>query len=182
MKNTIIKPLLLLTIAISLTSCEWIKDTPKHKKPSPEEIAENWNKTDGKISNKEANQLEENYKKMLYNGSRDSLIDANSEVYQDTREVWFNLKDLKNYIAYIEQHGKDNNYDQLGIRVYLGTKEPLKDGKAVTTVFFYGTGNPNNGSTPQKSTTQSGIDTNIPGIDALNKGTSGMPPKDLIYP
>ena len=181
MKNNILKSLFLLTIAISLTSCEWIKDTPNHNDPSPEEIAKNWNKTDGKISNKEANQLEENYKKMLYSGSRDSLIDASGEVYKDTREVWFNLEDLKNYIAYIEQHGKDNNYDQLGIRVYLGTKEPIKDGKAVTTVFFYGTGHPNGPST-QKSTTQVGVDTNIPGIDGFNKGTSGMPPKDLIFP
>ncbi|WP_405369366.1 hypothetical protein [Nonlabens sp. Asnod2-A12] len=181
MKNNILKSFLLLTIAISLTSCEWNKDTPKHNDPSPEEIAKKWNNTKGKISNKEANQLEENYKKLLYNGSRDSLIDANGEVYKDTREVWFDIEELKNYIAYIEQHGKDNNYDQLGIRVYLGTKEPIKDGKAVTTLFFYGTGHAN-GLTSQRSTTQSALDTNIPGIDGLNKGTSGMPPKDLIYP
>ncbi|PPK94820.1 hypothetical protein LY01_01573 [Nonlabens xylanidelens] len=181
MKKPFLNFIVLVLTAISLTSCEWNKDTPKHNDPSPEEIAKKWNNTKGKISNKEANRLEENYKKLLYNGSRDSLIDANGEVYKDTREVWFDIEELKNYIAYIEQHGKDNNYDQLGIRVYLGTKEPIKDGKAVTTLFFYGTGHAN-GLTSQRSTTQSALDTNIPGIDGLNKGTSGMPPKDLIYP
>lgn len=170
--------LLLIAFVISITSCQ---SNNKTMPLTPEQIANNWNNTKGKISHEEANQLEENYKKYLYEGSRDSLLTDNDEVYADTREVHFDIEDLKNYIQYVEQYGKDKNYNNLGIRVYLGSKGPEKDGKAVTTVFFYGTGISANDQNQQKNGDDA-INPNLPGADGLNLGSSGMPPKELLFP
>jgi hypothetical protein len=178
MKKNFPTLLLLIAFVISITSCQSNNQTMPL---TPEEIATNWNNTNGKISHEEANQLEENYKKYLYEGSRDSLLSVNDEVYADTREVHFDIEDLKNYIHYVEQYGKDKNYNNLGIRVYLGSKGPQKDGKAVTTVFFYGTGTKADGGNQQKNGDEES-DPNLPGADGLNLGSSGMPPKDLLFP
>lgn len=178
MKKNLPNILLLIAFVISIISCQSNDQTMPL---TPEQIATNWNNTNGKISHEEANQLEENYKKYLYEGSRDSLLTTNDQMYADTREVHFDIEDLKNYINYVEQYGKDKDYNNLGIRVYLGSKGPQKDGKAVTTVFFYGTGIDSDGENQQKNT-DGGINPNLPGADGLNLGSSGMPPKDLIFP
>lgn len=178
MKKNFPTSLLFLLFVLSMISCNTKDQTSTL---TPEQIATNWKNTSGRITHEEANLLEENYKNFLYKGSRDSLRSANGESYQDNREVWFDLEELKNYINYVEQYGKDKNYEDLGIRVYLGSKGVKEDGKARTTVFFYGTGRNTNGAVQLKNGNGT-IDPNLPGADGLNRGNSGMPPSDLIFP
>ncbi len=178
MKKIIYPCIALVAMMLTITSCE----QNNNHMLTPEQIAENWENTPGRISHKEANELEENYIKFLYEGSRDSLISSTGETYQDTREVWFDIEELKNYINYVEQYGKDKNYDNLGIRVYLGSKQPQSNGMAQTTVFFYGTGRFAGVKKLQDDDGGAIVEPNLPGADGLNKGTSGMPPNGLQYP
>ncbi|OUS18095.1 hypothetical protein A9Q93_04160 [Nonlabens dokdonensis] len=178
MKKIIFKTIAVIAVMLAVTSC--VENNCETL--TPEQIAENWENTSGRINHKEANELEENYVRFLYQGSRDSLLTESGEVYQDTREVWFDIEELKNYINYVEQYGKDKKYDNLGIRVYLGSKAPQKNGKAQTTVFFYGTGRFAGVKKLQGDDGGAIVEPNLPGADGLNKGNSGMPPNGLQYP
>ena len=145
--------------------------------PTPEEIQQAWNNTPGKISPEQCNQLEEHYKDILY---QDSLVSTNDTSYADYREVWFDIEDLKNYIQYVEQHAKEKNYSNLGIRVYFGATN-VNSGMPRSTVFFYGTGRFAGTSNLQQD--EGGVtEPNLPGIDGLNMGNSGMPPSEFKYP
>lgn len=116
----------------------------------------------------------------VQNLHRTRLQSAVGVPYEDNREFWFDLDELKCYIEYVERFGSDNGYNNLGMRVYLGAKDE-GDGRIRTQAFFYGTGR----FAGAGGFTQSGpgiVEPNLPGIDALNKSASGLPPNNLNRP
>ncbi|WP_124981329.1 hypothetical protein [Nonlabens xiamenensis] len=171
MKTTINYLFTAFILVLTLSSCA------EHCGPTAGEIEAAWQSTPGKINAQRANQLEENYKRFIY---QDSLVARDGRVYQDHREVWFDLEDLKNYINYVEQYGRDNNYDHLGMRVYFGASG-IQNGTPRSTVFFYGTGRfAGAGQLVQENNVVT--EPNLPDADGLNMGNSGMPPSELNYP
>lgn len=158
--------LLMAFAAILISSCQ--------DKPADYSTLD-FKKSPNNISAKQANKMEELYKKHQY------AIINNSLKIKDHREYWFALKELKSYIAYIEQNAAENNYDKagLGIRVYNAAK--MEEGKVKSSIFIIGTHNgkvkTNKGSfNPINSALllQQPPNQNMKG-DAFNFGSSGDP-------
>lgn len=125
---------------------------------------------EGLISVQEATAMEEAYKLEFYNILNDVKLNNYPGFEGAGRYVWFDLDEVKQYIAYVERHAAENGYNgNLGLRVYMGAKvqnnsisgnpEPRQ------TVFFVPTiKQPNND-----------IDQNILSAERLNLGGAGVP-------
>jgi hypothetical protein len=154
--------LMFLFIA-SLTACKDTTTQAVVKKPT------------NAISKKRAIALSNNYTARYDSISR--IIGK-----QDNRSTWYSLKELKDYIAYIESQGKEQGYTVDGIRFYLGAygaenKDPNKQN--FTTIFLAPTGKKTNAQTERNSDNPTSPDINS--IDAFNWGTGGWPPQST-YP
>ncbi len=154
---------LMLLFITSLTAC---KDTPTQiavKKPTHA------------ISKKRAIALSNNYTARYDSISR--IIGK-----QDNRSTWYSLKELKDYMAYIEAQGREQGYTVDGIRFYIGAygaenKDPKKQN--FTTIFLVPTGKKANVQTDRNSDNPTSPDINS--IDPFNFGTGGWPPHST-YP
>jgi len=98
----------------------------------------------------------------------------------DNREAWFDLENLKAYIAYVERESTKQGLKNLGLRVYSAATFE-EDGVPRSTYFFWPTNNSNavKDAPQQKSAMPPGDDgdnSNSDGIDGLNYGQSGRPP------
>ncbi|MEL6810922.1 MAG: hypothetical protein AAFP76_06265 [Bacteroidota bacterium] len=101
--------------------------------------------------------------------------------FEDTRDFWFSLDTLKNYIKYVEQEAKRQGYDNLGIRVYFaaydepqGNQEfPYSTVVLVPTTTIDGFSGLQKGFFPVQETIE-----NLDSINALNYGGGGIPPND----
>lgn len=51
---------------------------------------------------------------------RDTLKGKYGDDFEDTRKLWLSLKELKNYIAYMEKRSKEQNITPDGLLFYLG--------------------------------------------------------------
>lgn len=126
------------------------------------------------ISVEEANQLEEYYKRTRAQILNDTLG------FEDTREFWFSLDTLKEYIAYVESEAAKSGKTNLGMRIYLGAypeNSNYPDAK-YTTVFLVPTApasqNPlKRGFLPIEEENE-----NLEDIPPLNFSQAGKPPKD----
>ena len=128
------------------------------------------------INYKYANSLEEEFKE-----TRDSLINKHFKI-KDSREFWFELEELKKYIAYVEQEAETLGYNNLGIRIYKGVypKDKKYPQPGYSTVFLVPTGD----KITSKASflpilTTFGSNENIREIPAYNYGHAGRPPKEL---
>lgn len=160
MKTKILKSGLLFLFfgfSICLISCE-------HQKPV--------DKPKGAITVEEAQQLQKNYVKTRGAILRDTFK------YEDVRDVTFTIKELKQYIAYVEQELGSNLNDESALRIYFGTY-PASDKYryGISTVFIAPT-------QKRGEQTQQGAFMNLSygneEIEPLNKGVGGEPPRD--YP
>jgi len=126
------------------------------------------------ISVEEANELEEYYKRTRSTILNDTLG------FEDTREFWFSLETLKDYIAFVEREAAKTGKTNLGMRIYLGAypeDSSYPDAK-YTTVFLVPTApasqNPlKKGFFPIQEENE-----NLNNIPPLNFGHGGKPPKD----
>ncbi|MDD7887308.1 hypothetical protein [Flavivirga sp. 57AJ16] len=143
---------------------------------SCEEKPQKIEKPEQAIDYEYANRLEEEYK-----NTRGAIINKYLEI-EDTREFWFELEKLKEYIAYVEQEAETLGYKNLGIRIYNGAypKDKKYPDPGYSTVFLVPTGH--------KTTSKASflpissafvIEDNIQEIPAYNYGHAGRPPKDL---
>ncbi|MCF6213325.1 MAG: hypothetical protein L3J45_04790 [Flavobacteriaceae bacterium] len=102
---------------------------------------------------------------------------------KDNRSIRYSLKELKQYIAYIEAEGTAKGYKVDGIRFYLGAyskedKNPKK--QSYTTVFLVPTG-VKEGTVIKSSAPPSFTSPDITNISPLNEGSAGDPPS-ATYP
>ncbi|UNY98266.1 hypothetical protein MQE36_14385 [Zhouia spongiae] len=162
MKTRILKASLLFSIfacTIFLFSCEQQKQTRVEK---PE----------GTITVEEAKALQQNYVKTRGAILRDTLK------YTDVRDVTFTIKELKQYIAYVEQELGSNLNEESALRIYFGAYPPSEKYRyGLSTVFIAPTQN-RGGQAQQGSFFSFGFQTEL--VEPLNKGTGGEPPTD--YP
>ncbi len=128
------------------------------------------------ITFEEAKILEEAYQR-----SRTPIL-TEGLGFEDTRDFWFSLETIDQYLRYVKAEGKKLGKTDLGIRIYLGVY-PEEGGypqPGLSTVFFVPTS-----STQEGSPIRQGFvpflptEENIEGIDALNYGTGGIPPNAL---
>lgn len=99
--------------------------------------------------------------------------------YLPNREFYVSLDRMKQYIRYFEKEAKQQNYEDLGLRIYLGIRPP-KEGEEMSkeTIFIAPTAvkTPNNNTREYTTTDVDSID-NIYSIEALNFFGSRNPPK-----
>ncbi|UZO79897.1 hypothetical protein NBT05_13180 [Aquimarina sp. ERC-38] len=93
--------------------------------------------------------------------------------FEDTREFWWSVKELKKYIRYVEKESKEQGIENPGIRAYFGAypKEKCKMKKGYATLFLAPTGSPAGelGKGGDRAR-------NNHSIQAYNSGSSGEPP------
>jgi len=101
--------------------------------------------------------------------------------YTDTREVWFSIREIKEYIKYTEKFAEEKKYKNLGLRFYFGAYPATKDEKSYSTIFIVPTAtNISNIIKPNHlvQANDHDISENMPGIKAYNFGGLGHPPKE----
>ncbi len=67
--------------------------------------------------------------------------------FQDTREFWWSVEELEEYLKYVKKQSRKQGIDNPGIRLYFGAypKEKCKMEKGYSTVFLSPTGAPPGG-------------------------------------
>lgn len=68
---------------------------------------------------------------------KDTLNKLYGKDFEDTRRVWFDLKTLKNYIAYVEKRSADNNITPEGLEFYFSVYPRDKDGNQKNHQTFF---------------------------------------------
>jgi len=153
---------------------------------------------DGTITYERAYKLQRNYietRAKFLNAYLDSInyFDNNqnkglagdgkvNDTIQDVRDVTFDLKTLKKYIAYVERKAKKDGLKGLGLRVYLGAytkNDTLVKDPGFATVFFMPTHQPEPRSSKANNFFYWNEDEVIEDADGLNLGHGGNPPNDL---
>ncbi|MFL1896570.1 hypothetical protein ACJRPK_12765 [Aquimarina sp. 2-A2] len=93
--------------------------------------------------------------------------------FQDTREFYYTVEELEEYLDYVKSESLKQNIKDPGIRIYFGAypQKKCKHNHGYATVFLAPTGS------PAKSIGKGGDSAaNNYDIDPLNSGTMGKPP------
>ncbi len=94
--------------------------------------------------------------------------------FEDTREFWWSVEDLQEYLKYVKKMSRKQGIDNPGIRMYFGaypeTKCKMKKGYA--TLFLAPTGAPAGGLGKDGDNSPNNYN-----IESLNGGSSRIPPK-----
>ncbi len=93
--------------------------------------------------------------------------------FEDTREFWWSVEELEEYLAYVKKESKEQGIDDPGIRMYFGAypASKCKSKKGYATVFLAPTGAPAGGLGKGGD-----LAPNNYKIRAYNWGSSGNPP------
>lgn len=196
-----IKPIIIVLLLLLTTSCSCLRWDGKKPK--------------GLISPERADTLKLNYIKNQYKFINEAVISGaaiegeetvfadkitskmkstrlhqttGDTVYFDTREAWFSFNEIVGYLTMAQKHAYKMGYENLGIRMYLGSY--IKDGKPKTTVCMIATYRDPKTSIMynallRSSGTVEPIDPNDPefqkdmeNLPYLNYGSSRRPPKN----
>ena len=105
----------------------------------------------------------------LWKTSRGKEIER-AQKYEDTREFWYILEELQEYLNYVKEKSEEEGIANPGIRIYFGAYPGGSSKKSYSTVFLAPT-------KPLKSI-EDPDDTqeNNYSIDPLNHGQGGVPP------
>ncbi len=93
--------------------------------------------------------------------------------YKDTREVWYSLQELQDYIDYVREESLAQGVKRPGIRIYFGADEGTSEKKSYATVFLAPTKEKSN---PIEEDGDAVNNENNYEIDPQNDGTVGWPP------
>lgn len=94
--------------------------------------------------------------------------------YQDTREFWYSVEELQEYLNYVKERSAEQGIKNPGIRIYFGAYPKSSVRKSYATVFLAAT---KERLIPIEGEDENSIypDNNYK-IDPLNESTGGMPP------
>ncbi len=99
----------------------------------------------------------------------------------DTRDFWFSLETMEQYIDYVKSEGEKKGYKDMGIRIFYAaypqdSRDPRADPGYSTVVLVPTKGKPSmgNGFFPMPP-----VQETAGGINALNYGQGGRPPKNV---
>lgn len=186
MKSTF-KSVFYFSLAL-LTAFTFLQCEEKPEDVAPPCCADDANIT-GRITRKQAQDKINLYVANQYNyintGLNTTYGQPGDNKIVDNREVWFDLENLKEYICYVEEESEKKGYKDLGLRVYLGAIPDEKDVPHTTVLFWpthrnkTNTESGNRAANSDEEENDSNKNENSDGIDGLNYGTSGRPPKVL---
>ncbi|WP_289021360.1 hypothetical protein [uncultured Salegentibacter sp.] len=97
-----------------------------------------------------------------------------AEGYEDTREFWYSLDELQEYLDYVREKSKEQGVEKPGIRFYLGAYPKTKEKKSYTTMFL----SPTKEAQGDTESTEEDTDPNNYEIEPMNITHGGYPPKD----
>ena len=97
-----------------------------------------------------------------------------AEGYEDTREFWYSLDELQEYLDYVREKSKEQGVEKPGIRFYLGAYPKTKEKKSYTTMFLSPTKEPSGDS----ATAGEDSDPNNYEIEPMNLTHGGEPPRN----
>lgn len=97
-----------------------------------------------------------------------------AEGYLDTREFWYSLDELQEYLDYVREKSKEQGVEKPGIRVYMGAYPQTNDKKSYSTIFLAPTKEKSGNS--EEETTED-VDENNYEIEPLNDSQGGWPPR-----
>ncbi|QCX37247.1 hypothetical protein FF125_01865 [Aureibaculum algae] len=104
---------LFLAVSMLLISCD-------EKKPHQADVIPSKDMLAHIIKPEKAVTIYQNYEKERIDILKDTLRAIyNDDNFNDTRRVWFDLKMLKNYIAYVEKKSAENNISPEGLQFYF---------------------------------------------------------------
>ena len=138
-----------------------------------------------RITPKEAKELNQNFVKTKGKALNKIVEKEEKHPHQkDAVSSWFSLDELKEYIAYVEEQGKEKGIDVNGLRIYFGSysnNEKDASRKGLSTVFLAPTQAKVGVQQKDglKGYAEGGSD--IDGIDGMNSGGLGFPPS-ASYP
>lgn len=103
-------------------------------------------------------------------GSRGKEIER-GQGYQDTREFYFSLEELQDYIKYVKEESEKKGAVNPGIRIYFGAypQGKFNRNKSYSTVFL--------APTHEVTNSPTSIENNYE-IDPYNGSSGGIPPKE----
>lgn len=94
------------------------------------------------------------------------------EGYEDTREFWYSLDELQEYLDYVREKSKEQGVKKPGIRFYLGAYPTTNEKKGYATMFLA----PTKDAQGEIEKADEDSDPNNYEIDPMNVVTSGFPP------
>lgn len=92
--------------------------------------------------------------------------------YKDTREFWYSLDELQEYLDYVREKSREQGVEKPGIRIYLGAYPNIKEKKGYTTIFLA----PTKEASQQTEVASEDSDPNNYEIEPLNQTHGGFPP------
>ncbi len=110
-----------LATTVLLISCNDNKPPQEDVEPTKKMLA-HIIKTDTAVN------MYHNYEKHRINILKDTLRAIYNDDFNDTRRVWFDLKTLKNYIAYVEKRSAENKITPEGLQFYFSVYSKHKEG------------------------------------------------------
>ena len=114
-----------------------------------------------------ARELQNNWKK-----TRGKEIER-GQGYEDTREFWYSIAELEEYIAYVKNRSGELGAKNPGLRIYLGAYPARGQNKSLTTIFI----SPTMDEPVENSSDENEVHLNNYSIDPLNDSQSGWPPR-----
>lgn len=93
--------------------------------------------------------------------------------YEDTREFWYTLDELQDYLDYVREKSKEQGVAKPGIRVYLGAYPQTDEKRSFSTIFLAPTKEKAGNSGEEIA---GDGDENNYEIEPLNDSSSGHPP------
>ncbi len=93
--------------------------------------------------------------------------------FEDTREFWWSVEDLQEYLKYVKKMSRKQGVDNPGIRIYLGAypKEKCKMDRGYSTLFLAPTGAPVGGMGKDGDNAPNNYE-----IEPMNLSNGGNPP------
>lgn len=96
--------------------------------------------------------------------------------YQDTREFWYGLEDLQEYLDYVREQSTAQGITKPGIRIYFGAYPKTSTKKSYATIFLAPT-KEKSVEMEQDAEVSNNMENNYD-IDPLNMTHGGYPPKN----
>ncbi len=96
--------------------------------------------------------------------------------YQDTREFWYSLEELQEYLDYVKEQSTAQGINKPGIRIYFGAYPKTSVKKSYATMFLAPTKEKSaimEGEEETSNNTENNYD-----IEPLNTVIGGNPPKE----
>jgi hypothetical protein len=121
------------------------------------------------ITVEEAKALQKNWK-----DTRGKEIER-AQKYEDTREFWYSIAELEEYIKYVKEKSSEQGINNPGLRIYLGAYPSRGQKKGLTNIFI----SPTTDEVAERSNEEDEvIYLNNYSIEPLNESQNGWPPRE----